>query len=119
MSFLCNVLWFFFGGILLGGGWLLAGLVWCVTIVGFPWGMQCFKFAKLMFAPFGKEIVYGGGLGSMLLNVIWLLISGLPLALWSFVIGLILCVTVVGIPLGLQCFKYAKLALMPFGSRVE
>ena len=101
------------------GGWLLAGLLWIVTIVGLPWGVQCFKFAKLMFAPFGKEIVYGGGLGSLLLNVIWLLVSGLPLALWNIIIGLILCVTVVGIPLGLQCFKYAKLALMPFGSRIE
>jgi uncharacterized membrane protein YccF (DUF307 family) len=118
MSFLCNVLWFLLGGIFLGGGWLLAGIFWCVTIIGIPWGVQCFKFARLMFAPFGKEVVYGGGLGSFLLNVVWLLISGLPLAAMSLVVGCLLCLTIVGIPLGLQCFKYAKLALMPFGSRV-
>lgn len=118
MRLIGNILWFFLGGILLGGAWLLAGIVWCATIIGIPWGLQCFKFARLMFAPFGKEIIYGGGVGSFLLNIVWLLVSGLPLAIWSCVLGLILCVTVVGIPLGLQCFKYARLALMPFGSRV-
>lgn len=119
MSFLINILWFFFGGIVLGLSWFLAGIIWCCTIVGIPWGLQCFKFAKLMFAPFGKTVVYGGGLGSFLLNIIWLMISGLPLALCSLVSGLVLCATVIGIPAGLQCFKYAKLALMPFGSRIE
>lgn len=119
MSCIGNVLWFLFGGVFLGGAWALAGLLWCATIVGIPWGLQCFKFARLMFAPFGKRVVTGGGFGSLLLNVVWLLISGLPLALATCASGLILCATVVGIPLGLQCFKYATLALMPFGARVE
>ena len=57
-------------------GWLLAGVLWCITIVGIPVGLQCFKFAKLAFFPFGKEIVYGGGVPSFLLNVIWLIVSG-------------------------------------------
>ena len=81
-------------------------------------GMQCFKFAGLSFFPFGKEVVYGGGPGSLLLNIIWLVVSGLPLALESAIIGALLCMTIVGIPFGLQQFKLAKLALMPFGSRV-
>ena len=83
-----------------------------------PGGLQCFKFAQLSFFPFGKEVQYGGGAGSFLLNVIWLLISGLPLALEHLVIGGVMCITVIGIPFGLQHFKLAKLALMPFGTVV-
>jgi len=86
--------------------------------VGIPVGMQCFKFASLSFFPFGKEVRYGGGAGSFLLNLIWLLVSGLPLALEHAVFGAAMCVTVVGIPFGLQHFKLAKLALMPFGADV-
>lgn len=61
---------------------------------------------------------YGGGAVSFLLNVIWLLVSGLPLALEHLALGLVLCVTVIGIPFGLQQFKLAKLALMPFGAEI-
>lgn len=118
MRFLGNILWFIFGGIWLGLGWSIAGLLWCCTIIGIPWGVQCFKFARVTFFPFGKEIIPGGGLGSLLLNVIWLCISGLPLALEAALIGCVFCVTIVGIPWGMQCFKYAKLALMPFGARI-
>lgn len=118
MKFIGNVFWFIFAGLWLGLGWSLAGLIWCVTIVGIPWGVQCFKFAKLAFAPFGKDIIFGGGFGSLLLNILWLAVSGVELALEALVIGCILCVTVVGIPFGKQCFKFAKLALMPFGSSV-
>lgn len=119
MSCLGNILWFVFGGVWLGLGWSLAGLFWCVTIVGIPWGVQCFKFAKLALFPFGKEILYGGGVGSMLFNIVWMVISGIPLALEALVIGCLFCVTIVGIPFGKQCFKFAKLALMPFGSAVR
>lgn len=101
-----------------GISWLGAGLLWCITIIGIPVGLQCFKFASLSFFPFGKEVRYGGGAGSLFLNIIWLIVSGLPLALESLVIGALLCVTIVGIPFGLQQFKLAKLALMPFGSEV-
>lgn len=118
MGCLGNVLWFIFGGFLSGLSWLLAGILWCVTIVGIRVGMQCFKFASLSFFPFGKEIRYGGGAGSLLLNILWLVLSGLPLALESAVLGCLLCVTIVGIPFGLQHFKIAKLALMPFGAEI-
>lgn len=113
-----NVLWFICGGVISGISWFLAGCLWCLTIIGIPVGMQCFKFASLSFFPFGKEVRYGGGAGSFLLNIIWLVVSGLPLAIESFVMGLLLCVTVIGIPFGLQHFKLAKLALMPFGSEI-
>ena len=97
---------------------MLAGLLWCVTIIGIPIGLQCFKFASLAFFPFGKEIQYGGGLASTLANLVWLIVSGIPLAVAAVVNGALLCCTIVGIPFGLQCFKIAKLALMPFGAEI-
>ena len=118
MTFLGNLLWFLFGGLIGGLGWTLAGCLWCITIVGIPVGLQCFKFAGLAFFPFGKEIVYGGGTFSVLVNIIWLLLSGLELAIGYVVLGCLWCITIVGIPFGKQCFKLAKLALMPFGACV-
>lgn len=119
MSCLGNVLWFVFGGFISGLSWSLAGILWCITIVGIPVGVQCFKFAGLSFFPFGKEVKYGGGAGSLLLNIIWIVLSGLPLALEFTVLGVIFCITIIGIPFGLQMFKLAKLALMPFGSEIR
>lgn len=118
MSCLGNLLWFVFGGLISGLSWCLTGCLWCITIVGIPVGVQCFKFASLSFFPFGKEVRYGGGAGSLLLNIIWIIISGIPLAVESALMGCLLCVTIVGIPFGLQHFKIAKLALMPFGSEI-
>lgn len=89
-----------------------------MTIVGIPIGVQCFKLAGLAFFPFGKEVRYGGGVGSMLLNILWLLLSGIPLAIEAAAVGLLFCITIIGIPFGKQCFKLAKLALMPFGTEV-
>lgn len=118
MGCLGNIIWFIFGGFFAGLGWLLAGAIWCVTIIGIPIGLQCFKLAGLSFWPFGKKVVYSTSTVSILVNIIWLIISGLPLALVHCVSGLILCITIIGIPFGLQSFKLAKLALMPFGARV-
>lgn len=81
--------------------------------------MQCFKFASLSFFPFGKEVIYGGGAGSFLLNLVWMILTGIPMALEHAVLGIILCITVIGIPFGTQQFKLAKLALMPFGAEVR
>ena len=119
MSVIGNILWFLCGGILGGISWTLAGVLWCMTVIGIPVGLQCFKLAGLSFFPFGKEIQYGGGAGSFLMNVIWLLVTGIPLALEHITFGLVLCVTIIGIPFGLQHFKLAKLALMPFGAEVR
>ncbi len=119
MSCLGNILWFLFGGVVLGLSWLIEGLLWCITIVGIPIGVQCFKFAKLAFFPFGKEVKYGGGPVSLLVNIIWIVVGAIPLAAEAAILGCVFCVTIIGIPFGLQCFKLAKLALMPFGARVE
>ncbi len=118
MSCLGNLLWFIFGGCISGLSWMLAGCLWCISIIGIPYGIQCFKFASMSFFPFGKEIVYGGGAVSFIVNVIWILVSGIPLAVEHLVIGCLLCVTIIGIPFGLQQFKLAKLALMPFGTSI-
>ena len=118
MRLIGNILWFLFGGLVSGIIWILAGCLWCITILGIPIGRQCFKFAKLVFWPFGKEIVYGGGAVSLLANIVWILISGIPMAIVNAVFGCLWCVTIVGIPFGRQFFKIAKLALMPFGASV-
>ena len=119
MSILGNVLWFIFGGFLSGLFWCISGLIWCITIVGIPYGIQCFKFATLSFAPFGKEIEYGGGVPSLFANIIWIIFFGIPMAIENFLFGCIWCITIVGIPFGLQFFKIAKLSLAPFGAKVE
>lgn len=68
--------------------------------------------------PFGKQVVYGGSAASVLMNILWLLVTGLPMALGLALNGLLFCITIVGIPFGMQCFKLAKLALMPFGATI-
>ena len=118
MGCLGNLLWFLFGGALSGLSWCLAGCLWCITIIGIPVGVQCFKLASLSFFPFGKQVRYGGGAASFLLNIVWLLFSGLFLALEHVLFGVLLCITVIGIPFGPQQFKLAKLALIPFGAEV-
>ena len=118
MKIIGNILWFICGGLISGLSWLAAGILWCITIVGIPIGLQCFKFAGLSFWPFGKEVVYGGGAMSTIANLFWLIISGIPLALENLILGLICCITIIGIPFGKQFFKIAKLALTPFGASV-
>ncbi len=118
MRLLGNILWFLFGGLINGISWFFAGIIWCITLIGIPYGRQCFKFAVLSFAPFGKEIQYGGGVPSVLANVIWILFFGIPMTIGNFFLGCMWFVTIIGIPFGLQCFKFAKLSLAPFGATI-
>lgn len=115
-----NILWVIFGGMEMAFGWFLAGCLWSITMIGLPVGMQCFKIAGFVLWPFKKQIVSGSmGAISFFMNVIWVLVSGIWLALAQVITGITLCITIIGIPFGLQHFKYAALALMPFGTRVE
>ena len=82
-----NILWFIFGGLLGGLAWVFAGCIWCITIIGIPVGLQCFKFATLAFWPFGKEIVYGNGMFSFLVNLIWIVFFGWEMALGNLIVG--------------------------------
>lgn len=118
MNFLGNVLWFLLWGLWSALFLAVTGLLWCITIVGIPVGVQCFKMAGLVMCPFGKDVQYGGGAGSFLLNILWIFFGGLENAIANAAMGLVFCVTIIGIPFGLQCFKIAKLTLMPFGSNV-
>ena len=118
MSFLGNIIWFIFGGFLSGLSWIVSGIIWCITIIGIPYGLQCFKFASLSFAPFGKEVNYSGGVVSFIVNVIWFIFFGLPMAIENAIFAIIWCLTIIGIPFGLQFFKIAKLALAPFGAEI-
>lgn len=118
MSCIGNIIWFIFGGMIGGLTWCLAGVLWCVTIIGIPIGLQCFKFASLSFAPFGKEIVYRTTGINFIVNLIWLIVSGVPLALGHLVSAALLCITIVGIPFAAQSLKLARLALMPFGAQI-
>ena len=114
-----NILWFIFGGFFSGLGWLLSGVMWCISIIGIPYGLQCFKFAKLSFTPFDHEIEYGGGAPSFIVNVIWFVLNGWWMALGNFLTGCLWRVTIIGIPFGKQFFKIAKLSLSPFGAVVR
>lgn len=119
MKLIGNILWILLGGLFSSACWLVLGCLWCITIIGIPVGMQCFKFAKLCLMPFGKVIVYGNGTASVLVNIFWLIFGGLELAVGFFVVGCIFCVTIIGIPFGMQYFKFAKLSLMPFGASIR
>ena len=118
MRILGNILWIVLGGWISALGWVLAGCMWCITIIGIPVGLQCFKLASLSLNPFGKEVVNDGGSVSFLCNIVWFLTTGLELAALNFVLGCLMCITIVGIPFGKQFFKIAKLSLAPFGAVV-
>ena len=118
MSTVGNILWFILGGFFSGLSWIFAGVIWCITIIGIPYGLQCFKFASLSFFPFGKEVKYNSGVVSFLANVVWTLFFGIPMAITNFTFGVIWCITIIGIPFGKQFFKLAKLSLAPFGAEI-
>lgn len=120
MRFIGNIIWLLLGGIVMALLWAVSGIVLCITIIGIPFGIQCFKIAGLVLWPFGRQIISGNfGVGGMLLNILWLIVFGLELAFSHFVIGLVYCITIIGIPFGLQHFKLAKLGLLPFGAEIR
>lgn len=120
MKLIGNIIWLVFGGIIAAIAWFLAGLILCVTIIGIPFGMQCFKIAGFVLWPFGKEIKLGNfGIGGLIFNILWIIFLGWELAVTHLIIGAILCLTIVGIPFGIQHFKFAKLGILPFGAKIE
>ncbi len=118
MSCLGNFIWIIFGGLFSALGYLLLGAVWCVTLIGIPFGLQAFKFAGLVIAPFGKTVTLDFNKHPVA-NIFWLIFGGLELAILHLLVALVFCITVIGIPFGLQSFKLAKLALFPFGATVR
>lgn len=119
MSCLGNIIWIIFGGFFNALGWLLFGVLWCITIIGIPVGLQCFKMAKLQFAPFGKDVITVSDSGtSLILNILWIIFGGLAMCIANLVSAALLCITIIGIPFAVQSIKIAKLSLMPFGKEV-
>jgi uncharacterized membrane protein YccF (DUF307 family) len=121
MRTLGNILWFLLAGIWLAIGYALCGVLLCLTIIGIPFAIQAFKLASFSLWPFGREVVPGRGSGSLLevvVNLLWLVLFGWELCLAHLVVGAVLCLTIVGIPFGVQAFKLSVLALWPFGREV-
>ncbi len=117
LRFLANIIWFIFGGLILAIGWALAGVILCITIIGIPLGVQCFKAAKLSLFPFGKKVRLQFS-EHPIANTIWAILFGWELALVYLICGIANCVTIIGIPSGIQCFKFMKLAFFPFGADI-
>jgi uncharacterized membrane protein YccF (DUF307 family) len=122
MSLIGNLLWIVLdGGIIISFIYLVAGLVLCVTIVGIPFGIQCFKLAALALVPFGKNVEqtkFASGCTGPVFNVIWLVLFGWELAILHLLLGLIAGITIIGLPFARQHMKMVSLALNPFGHRV-
>jgi uncharacterized membrane protein YccF (DUF307 family) len=121
MNLLGNLIWLIFGGLAAALGYIFGGFILCITIVGIPWGLQCFKLATVVLWPFGKNIVpKNGGEGclSLLCNIIWLLCGGLYTAIVHLVFAAIFYITIIGIPFGRQHLKLMELSLLPFSRNV-
>ncbi|MFC2616548.1 YccF domain-containing protein [Scardovia wiggsiae] len=118
MRLLGNILWILLGGLETAILWFLIGCILCITIIGIPFGTQCFKMAGLTLAPFGKTVINNGGLATGIFNIIWALTFGWMLGAIYVFAGLVNLCTIIGIPFGIQSFKMAALAFWPFGSEI-
>lgn len=122
MNIFLNIIWFVFGGLMVAVEYAISSVAMMLTIIGIPFGLQTLKLAKVALWPFGTEVVDDGwpsGCFAGVMNVVWWFVGGVPIALTHMLWGLIFCVTVVGMPFGMQHFKLMKLALFPFGTKVS
>ena len=120
-NLLGNIIWLVFGGFISALGYLVGGFALCLTIIGIPFGLQCFKLAGFVLWPFGREAVTtssSSGCLTLLLNIIWIVCGGIWTAATHLVFGLILLITIVGIPFARQHFKLIEVSLMPFGKTI-
>jgi uncharacterized membrane protein YccF (DUF307 family) len=121
MNLIGNLVWLIFGGLISAVGYIVGGLVLCFTIIGIPFGLQCFKLAGVVLWPFGKKITStssDGGCLTVFLNILWIFSGGLWIALNHIFFGFLLFITIIGIPFAQQHFKLVEVSLMPFGKRV-
>ena len=117
MSLIGNIIWLIFGGFIAGVGYIIGGLLLCLTIIGIPFGIKAIEFGFMAMLPFGKDVVNvssGDGCLSTVFNIVWLLLFGWGIALAHAVFGLILGVTIIGLPFAVQHFKLIPVALLPF-----
>jgi Predicted membrane protein len=121
MNLIGNIIWIIFGGFLICLEYIVGGLVLCLTIVGIPFGLQLFKLAAASLVPFGTVITNrpsSTGCLYTLMNILWIVFGGIWVALTHLLFGLLLCITIIGIPFGRQHFKLMALAFTPFGKSV-
>lgn len=121
MSLLGNIIWLLFGGLIIALEYLVSSILLFITIIGIPFGLQTLKLAELALWPFGRTVRHkksNVGCLSTVMNVIWLLCGGIWICLSHIAFGILLCITFIGIPFGMQHFKLAGLALTPFGREV-
>jgi uncharacterized membrane protein YccF (DUF307 family) len=120
MRFLLNVIWFVLCGFWMALGYLLAGVLCCLLIVTIPFGLASFRIANYALWPFGREVVPrpGAGVPSAIGNLLWIVVAGLWLAIGHVITGVLLCLTIIGIPLGLANFKLIPVSLTPLGSQI-
>lgn len=122
MKFLGNIIWLIFGGLVTSIEYLISSLLLMVTIIGIPFGLQTIKLALLALWPFGSKVTDNGnssGCLSILMNLLWIVLGGFWICLTHLGFGLLLCITIIGIPWGRQHFKMAALALTPFGKNIS
>jgi uncharacterized membrane protein YccF (DUF307 family) len=117
---LLNIIWFIFSGFWLWLAYMLAGIICCVLIITIPWGIASFRMANYAAWPFGRELVDkpNSGIFSFLGNVIWVIVAGWWLALTHIATGILLCITIIGIPLAIANFKLIEVSLMPLGKQI-
>jgi uncharacterized membrane protein YccF (DUF307 family) len=117
MRFVLNVLWLVLSGLWMASGYAIAGAIFCLTIVGIPFGLASFRIGMYALWPFGREVVRrpSAGTASMLGNIFWFVLAGLWLAIGHALSGALLCLTIIGIPLGVANFKLIPVSLTPLG----
>jgi len=118
MKTICNIFWFIFGGFAVAGFFLLGGLLLCATIIGIPFGVQCFKVARVTAWPYGTDVDLEWS-EHKISNTLWALTFGWATCLSALAIAVVFCITIIGIPIGLQVMKLAKLFLFPFGADIR
>ncbi|WP_254413265.1 YccF domain-containing protein [Dyadobacter diqingensis] len=121
MSLIGNIIWLIFGGLIVAFEYFLSGLILCATIIGIPFGIQCFKIGILTLMPFGREVreVPGeSGCLSTIFNIVWIFLGGIWIALTHLVFGILLAITIIGLPFAKQHFKLMSLSFAPFGKDI-
>ena len=115
-----NILWFIFAGLWLAVAYAVAGIVMCILIITIPFGVASFRIAGYALWPFGRVVVRKetAGAGSVIGNILWFILAGLWLAIAQIVFGIVLCITIIGIPFGIASFKMAGLAVAPLGKEI-
>ncbi len=121
MKLLGNILWLVLGGLLIAMIYYAVGLLMCITIIGIPFGVQLFKLGTYALWPFGHELVDGPnqpGCLSIVMNLLWILLGWWQIALLHLGCGVLFCITIIGIPWGVQHLRMALATVFPFGKEI-